>query len=97
MEIYKLAGKATNIKPMWAKLVKASLELDPSVPSAKNTSLGYFQRVLEQNAQALFISRKLTQRLTSTDALWKVQRNSKVPQNSNPTPKATAKRRKPKA
>ena len=93
---YKMAGKATNVKPMWAKLIKAGLDLDPPVPCAQNTYLGCSQRELEPNAALLSSKREVVQRLTSTSALVKVQKNEEL-ESSNPKPKAKAKRRKPKA
>ena len=93
---YKMAGKATNIKPMWAKLVKAGLELDPPVPSAQNTYLGCSQRELEKDATLLSSKREMVQRLTSTSNLPKVEKIEELA-NPNAAPKAKSKRRKPKA
>jgi hypothetical protein len=94
---YKLAGKAANIKPMWATLSKAGLELEPSVLSSQNTYLGSSQRELEPDAKLLSTKRELIERLTSTKDLPKVQRNNDALQQFNPTPKTKAQRRKPKS
>ncbi len=41
---YKMAGRHSNIAPMWAAMKAEGLDLEPSVPLSKNVYLGCGQR-----------------------------------------------------
>jgi hypothetical protein len=43
---YNMAGRKASIKPMWDKLIKEGLELEPAVPCSQNTYLGCSQQEL---------------------------------------------------
>lgn len=62
---YKMAGRKANITPMWAKLVKEGLELDPAIPCSQNTYLGCSQKELMPELKMVTAKRELMTRLTS--------------------------------
>ena len=62
---YKMAGRKANVKPMWDKLIKEGLELEPAVPCSQNTYLGCSQQELMPELKMVTTKRELMTRLTS--------------------------------
>ena len=58
-----MAGKKENIAPMWGRLRKEGIDLDPPVPLSKNIYLGCGQKVVKPNMDIVNQKREMFQRI----------------------------------
>ena len=98
-----MAGKQANIAPMWERLRKEGIDLEPPVPLSKNVYLGCGQKVVKPNMAFISQKREMFQRICHSSKFGKptssaegdlLKENSQRPSADDPKP---SKKKKKKA